>query len=61
MARTPRALEQQSAEALKVLAVHDGAFFEETYNLLNAWLASSRATPRTTSAGWRSSRRTWRT
>ena len=34
-----RALEHQAAEALKVLAVHDGAFFEETYNLLNAWLA----------------------
>ena len=35
----PRVLEHQVAEALKVLAVHDGAFFEETYNLLNAWLA----------------------
>ena len=34
-----RALDHQVAEALKVLAVHDGAFFEETYNLLNAWLA----------------------
>jgi type IV secretion system protein TrbE len=34
-----RALQQQSAEALKTLAVHDGAFFEETYNLLNAWLS----------------------
>ena len=34
-----RALEQQSAEALKALAIHDGAFFEETYNLLNAWLS----------------------
>jgi type IV secretion system protein TrbE len=34
-----RALEQQAAEALKVMAVHDGSFFEETYNLLNAWLA----------------------
>ena len=28
----------QSAEAMKTLAVHDGSFFEETYNLLNAWL-----------------------
>ena len=35
----PRALEQQSAEARKALAVHDGSFFEETYNLLNAWLS----------------------
>jgi hypothetical protein len=25
--------------AMKVLAAHDGAFFEESYNLLNAWLA----------------------
>lgn len=29
----------QAAEAKKVLAVHDGSFFDETYNLLNAWLA----------------------
>jgi len=35
----PRELDHHVAEALKVLAVHDGAFFEETYNLLNAWLA----------------------
>jgi type IV secretion system protein VirB4 len=34
-----RALDHQVAEALKVLALHDGAFFEETYNLLNAWLS----------------------
>ena len=27
------------AEALKTLAAHDGVFIEETYNLLNAWLA----------------------
>jgi type IV secretion system protein VirB4 len=33
------ALDQQAAEAMKALAVHDGAFFEESYNLLNAWLA----------------------
>jgi type IV secretion system protein VirB4 len=32
-----RALEHQAAEATKVLAVHDGSLFEETYNLLNAW------------------------
>jgi type IV secretion/conjugal transfer VirB4 family ATPase len=36
--RDARALEHQSAEAMKGLAVHDGAFFEESYNLLNAWL-----------------------
>ncbi|MGD9902793.1 MAG: VirB4 family type IV secretion system protein [Vicinamibacterales bacterium] len=35
----PRAVQHASAEARKVLAAHDGAFFEETYNLLNAWLA----------------------
>jgi type IV secretion/conjugal transfer VirB4 family ATPase len=34
-----RAVQHASAEARKVLAAHDGAFFEETYNLLNAWLA----------------------
>ena len=34
-----QALEQHAAEAMKVMAAHDGAFFEETYNLLNAWLA----------------------
>ena len=34
-----RALGHQTAESMKVLAAHDGAFFEETYNLLNAWLA----------------------
>ena len=33
------AVRHASAEARKVLAAHDGAFFEETYNLLNAWLA----------------------
>ena len=27
------------AEAQKVLATHDGSAFEETYNLLNAWLS----------------------
>jgi type IV secretion/conjugal transfer VirB4 family ATPase len=35
-----RALERQGAEAMKALAVHDGSFFEETYNLLNAWLST---------------------
>ena len=34
-----RALEHQTAEAMKVMAVHDGSLFEETYNLLNAWLS----------------------
>ncbi|MGE3512606.1 MAG: DUF87 domain-containing protein [Vicinamibacterales bacterium] len=34
-----RALEHQAAEAMKVMAVHDGGLFAETYNLLNAWLA----------------------
>jgi type IV secretion system protein TrbE len=35
----PRALQQQTAEAVKAMAVHDGSLFEETYNLLNAWLS----------------------
>jgi type IV secretion/conjugal transfer VirB4 family ATPase len=34
-----RTLERSAAEAVKVLASHDGAFIDETYNLLNAWLA----------------------
>jgi type IV secretion system protein TrbE len=34
-----RSLERSAAEAIKVLASHDGAFIDETYNLLNAWLA----------------------
>ena len=34
-----RALDHQVAQAMKVLAAHDGAFFDETYNLLNAWLS----------------------
>lgn len=33
-----RALARQAAEAMKALAVHDGSLFEESYNLLNAWL-----------------------
>jgi type IV secretion system protein VirB4 len=35
-----RRLQQSTAEAVKVMAAHDGCFFEETYNLLNAWLAT---------------------
>jgi type IV secretion system protein VirB4 len=34
-----RTLDQQAAQAMKVLAAHDGAFFDETYNLLNAWVS----------------------
>lgn len=34
-----RALDQQAAQAMKVLAAHDGAFFDESYNLLNAWVS----------------------
>jgi type IV secretion/conjugal transfer VirB4 family ATPase len=34
-----RALERTAAEAIKVMATHDGTFIEETYNLLNAWLS----------------------
>ena len=34
-----RALQHQAAEAMKAMAVHDGSMFEETYNLLNAWLS----------------------
>ena len=33
-------LQHSTAEAVKVMAAHDGCFFEETYNLLNAWLAT---------------------
>ena len=33
-----RTLRAQTSEAVKALAAHDGSFFEETYNLLNAWL-----------------------
>lgn len=35
-----RGVDNQVAEALKTMALHDGAFFEETYNLLNAWLGT---------------------
>ena len=34
-----RALQREVAEATKVFAVHDASLFEETYNLLNAWLS----------------------
>jgi type IV secretion system protein VirB4 len=34
-----RALQATAAEAMKVLAAHDGSAFEESYNLLNAWLS----------------------
>src|SRR4029450_8879150 len=34
-----REIQHQTAEALKEMAVHDGSLFEETYNLLNGWLA----------------------
>ena len=34
-----RSLDHQTAQATKVLAAHDGAFFDETYNLLNTWLS----------------------
>jgi type IV secretion system protein TrbE len=35
----PRALPRTAAETAKLFAAHDGALIEETYNLLNAWLA----------------------
>lgn len=34
-----RTLDRSAAEAIKVLTSHDGALIDETYNLLNAWLA----------------------
>ena len=34
-----RALQHSAAEAMKVMAAHDGRWFDETYNLLNAWLS----------------------
>lgn len=37
--RDARRLDQATAEAIKVFAGHDGALFEESYNLLNTWLA----------------------
>src|SRR4029450_8461700 len=38
-ATDPRAIRHQAAEAMKERAVDDGSLFDETYNLLNAWLA----------------------
>jgi type IV secretion system protein VirB4 len=35
-----RALHHSIAEAMKVVATHDGCLFDETYNLLNAWLST---------------------
>jgi type IV secretion/conjugal transfer VirB4 family ATPase len=35
----PRRLDQTVAECVKTFAGHDGALYEESYNLLNAWLA----------------------
>jgi type IV secretion/conjugal transfer VirB4 family ATPase len=32
-------VERALADAIKVMAAHDGTFVEETYNLLNAWLS----------------------
>ncbi len=37
--RDARAVERMAAEAIKVVAAHDGTLVEETYNLLNAWLS----------------------
>lgn len=37
--RDPVRLDQTVAGCVKALASHDGAFYEERYNLLNAWLA----------------------
>lgn len=37
---SPRAVDGVAAEAMKVLAAHDGSAFDESYNLLNAWLAT---------------------
>jgi type IV secretion system protein VirB4 len=34
-----RGVEHQAAQAAKALSLHDGAFIDETYNLLNAWLS----------------------
>src|SRR4029077_8702821 len=37
--RDARRLDQSVAECAKAFAGHDGALYEESYNLLNAWLA----------------------
>ena len=38
--RDRRRLDVSVAAAIKAFATHDGAVFEESYNLLNAWLAT---------------------
>ena len=37
--RDLQAVDRSAAEAIKVMAAHDGTLVEETYNLLNAWLS----------------------
>jgi type IV secretion system protein VirB4 len=37
--RDPRVVDRAAADAVKVIATHDGTMVTETYNLLNAWLA----------------------
>ena len=37
--RDARRLDRSVAECVKAFAGHDGALYEESYNLLNAWLA----------------------
>jgi type IV secretion system protein VirB4 len=37
--REPEVVDRAAAEAVKVMATHDGTLVAETYNLLNAWLA----------------------
>src|SRR5205814_8187872 len=45
-----RAQDRAAAEALKMLAAHDGSFHLETYNLLNAWTAKDRKSTRLNSS-----------
>ena len=54
-------LQHQTAEAMKAMAVHDGSLFEETYNLLNAWLSIVPGTARTIFDASRCSKPTSRT
>lgn len=37
--RDPQRLDRATAEAVKIMAAHDGVLVEERYNLLNAWLS----------------------
>jgi type IV secretion/conjugal transfer VirB4 family ATPase len=37
--RDPAVVDRMTADAIKVLAAHDGTLIDETYNLLNAWLS----------------------